>query len=322
MKILVTGGLGFIGSNFIMYFLRNYSDESIVNLDKMTYAASPIAHEKLASFPKYSFVLGDICDKELVIKLTKGVDAIVHFAAETHVDRSIRDPDPFVATNIIGTLNLLKAAQENRVHRFHHISTDEVFGSLELDSSEKFSENTRYNPRNPYSASKAASDFFVKIYHETYGLETTITNCSNNFGPYQHPEKLIPKAILNLQLDKPVPIYGDGRNIRDWLYVEDHCLAIDLALRKGRPGESYCVSGGNEVSNVDLVHLIAEIMGKRSENLIEFVGDRPGHDPRYALDARKIKNELGWRSKHGFREALVRTIEWYKENPRVLASGN
>ncbi|MDH2899404.1 MAG: dTDP-glucose 4,6-dehydratase [archaeon] len=321
MKILVTGGLGFIGSNFITYFLQKHPEDSIVNLDKRTYAASAIAYEKLAKFPNYSFVLGDICDNELVLKLTKDIDAIVHFAAESHVDRSIEDLDPFVKTNILGTLNLLKAAHENKVKRLHHISTDEVFGSLDLDSREKFSEKTRYNPRNPYSASKASSDFFVNMYHETYGLETTITNCSNNFGPYQHPEKLIPKAILNLFSDKPVPIYGDGKNVRDWLYVEDHCSAIDLVLREGEPGESYCVSAGNEVSNIELVNSILQIMGK-SNDLIKFVPDRPGHDRRYAIDATKIMKELGWKSKHTFRESLAKTIEWYKENRTLLAPAN
>jgi dTDP-glucose 4,6-dehydratase len=321
MKILVTGGLGFIGSNFITYFLKYHPSDCVVNLDKKTYAASPIAYERLQSFQNYKFILGDICDSELVLKLTRDVDTIVHFAAETHVDRAIKDPDLFVTTNVLGTLNLLKAARTNGVKRFHHVSTDEVFGSLDLESPEKFSETTPYNPRNPYSASKGASDFFVRAYHETYRLHTTITNCSNNFGPYQHPEKLVPKSILNLLSNKPVPIYGDGKNVRDWLYVEDHCSAIDLVLKKGEPGESYCVSAGNEVSNIELARMIVEIMGK-SDNLIQFVPDRPGHDRRYALDSRKIMKELGWRSNHAFRESLVQTVEWYKENRVLLATTN
>jgi dTDP-glucose 4,6-dehydratase len=321
MKILVTGGLGFIGSNFVRYFLKNNPEDFVINLDKRTYAASPLAYEQLLALPNYKFFFGDICDEHLVAKLVKEVDAIVHFAAETHVDRSIDDPSPFIETNIKGTLNLLNAARNNRVKRFHHVSTDEVYGSLKLNTSEKFSEETKYNPRNPYSASKGASDFFVRAYHETYGLHTTITNCSNNFGPYQHPEKLVPKSILNLLSNKPVPIYGDGKNVRDWLYVEDHCSAIDLVLKKGEPGESYCVSAGNEVSNIELVHMIVEIMGK-SDNLIQFVPDRPGHDRRYALDATKIMKELGWRSNHAFRESLVQTVEWYKENRVLIATTN
>ncbi|SRR5579863_124944 len=314
MKILVTGGLGFIGSNFIEYFLQNHPKGSAVNLDKRTYAASAIAYEKFRTLPNYHFVLGDICNEKLVLKITEDVDAIVHFAAETHVDRSIENPDPFVTSNVLGTLNLLKAARTNKVKRFHHISTDEVFGSLRLESKEKFSEKTPYNPRNPYSASKAASDFFVNVYHDTYGVETTITNCSNNFGPFQHQEKLIPKAILNLLSGKPIPIYGDGKNIRDWLYVEDHCSAIDLVLRSGKPGESYCVSASNELSNIELARKLIQILGKTEEDKILFVSDRPGHDRRYAIDAAKIMKELGWKPRHTFHDSLVKTIEWYKEN--------
>jgi len=320
MRILVTGGLGFIGSNFVRYYLENYPMDHIINLDKKTYASNEIAFEELKVYSNYQFVLGNICDEKLVLKLTKDIDTVIHFAAETHVDRSIEDPAPFLTTNVFGTLNLLNAALKNKVKRFHHISTDEVFGSLELDSKEKFSENTNYNPRNPYSASKAASDFFVKVYHETYGLETTITNCSNNFGPYQHPEKLIPKAILNIFSNKPVPIYGDGKNVRDWLYVGDHCSAIDVVVKKGRPGESYCVSAGNELSNLEVVHMLLEIMGK-DISLIQFVPDRLGHDRRYALDATKIRQQLGWKPDHDFRDALVRTVEWYKEHHNLLQMG-
>ncbi|MHB1868778.1 MAG: dTDP-glucose 4,6-dehydratase [Nitrososphaerales archaeon] len=318
MKLLVTGGLGFIGSNFAKYYLEQYPNDSIVNLDKQTYAASPLAFSELKRFVNYRFIVGDICDKELVLKLTENVDAIVHFAAETHVDRSIENPFPFLETNVLGTLNLLEAARLNHVKRFHHISTDEVYGSLDLQTKEKFSESTNYNPRNPYSASKAASDFYVKAYHETYQLQTTITNCSNNFGPYQNPEKLIPKTILNALCNKPIPVYGDGKNVRDWLYVGDHCSAIDVALKEGKPGETYCVSAGNELSNIELVRMILEMEGK-NDSLIQFVDDRLGHDRRYALDATKIRSRLGWRPKHEFRESLGLTVEWYKQHLDLLS---
>ena len=319
MKILVTGGLGFIGSNFIKYVAENYPEDELVNLDKKTYAASPIAESELAKNRNYKAVRGDICDKELVRSITVGVDAIVNFAAETHVDRSISDSHPFAVTNVLGTLNLLEAARTNDVQRFHHVSTDEVFGSLRLDSMEKFSESTNYNPRNPYSASKASSDFFVRAYHETYGQKTTITNCSNNFGPYQHPEKLIPKSILNLLNDEHVPIYGDGKNIRDWLYVEDHCSAIDLALRKGKSGETYCISAANELSNLEIINMILEFLEK-DRSLIQFVPDRPGHDRRYSLDASKIMNELGWKPRSDFRTSLGKTVDWYKHNRSLILS--
>lgn len=317
MKLLVTGGLGFIGSNFARYYLEQYPNDSMVNLDKQTYAASPIAFNELKRYANYKFIAGDICDRELVLKLTESVDAIVHFAAETHVDRSIENPLPFLETNVLGTLNLLEGARLNHVKRFHHISTDEVYGSLDLQTKEKFSESTNYNPRNPYSVSKAASDFYVKAYHETYQLQTTITNCSNNFGPYQNPEKLIPKSILNAFYDKPIPVYGDGKNVRDWLYVGDHCSAIDLVLKDGKPGETYCVSAGNELSNIELVRMILEMEGK-TDSLIQFVNDRPGHDRRYALDATKIRSGLGWRPKHEFSESLAMTVEWYKEHQDSL----
>ena len=313
MKLLVTGGLGFIGSNFIKYYLEHYPNDSIANLDKQTYAASPLAFKELKRYVNYRFIAGDICDRELVLKLTEGLDAIVHFAAETHVDRSIENPLPFLETNVLGTLNLLEAAKLSHVKRFHHISTDEVYGSLDLQTKKKFSESTKYNPRNPYSASKAASDFYVKAYHETYQLQTTITNCSNNFGPYQNQEKFIPQSILNALCDKPIPVYGDGKNVRDWLYVDDHCSAIDLVLKGGKPGETYCVSAGNEISNIELVRMILEMEGK-PDSLIRFVDDRPGHDRRYALDATKIRSRLGWRPEHEFRESLSLTVEWYKQH--------
>jgi len=319
MKILVTGGLGFIGSNWIKFDLERHPDDFVTNLDKKTYAANPLAEAELSGYSNYRLVVGDIRDSENLRVATTDKDAIVNFAAETHVDRSIIDPFSFASTNVIGTLNLLEVARKNEVKRFHHVSTDEVFGSLTLDSVEKFVERSRYDPRNPYSASKASSDFFVRAYHETYGLETTITNCSNNFGPYQHPEKLIPKTVLNALENRPVPIYGDGRHTRDWLYVYDHCSAIDLVLRKGRAGESYCVSASNEISNLELVKMILNMMGKDS-SLIQFVKDRPGHDRRYSIDATKIISELGWKPEKTFHESLEATINWYKTNHESIES--
>ena len=317
MRVLVTGGLGFIGSNFIRYYLTRHPEDNVVNLDKRTYAASPVAARELKKFRNYKLVIGDICNRKLVQRCMKGVGAVVHFAAETHVDRSIKNSRPFERTNILGTLVMLEEAKKNGVKRFHHVSTDEVYGSLNLDSNEKFDENTKYNPRNPYSASKAASDFFVMAYHETHGLHTTITNCSNNFGPFQHPEKLIPKSILNALSNSPIPIYGDGKHVRDWLYVEDHCSAVDLILEKGKSGETYCISAGNEYSNIEIVRMILELMGKH-EGLIRFVEERPGHDRRYALDSTKIRNELGWRPAHDFKESLASTINWYTEKRNLL----
>jgi dTDP-glucose 4,6-dehydratase len=317
LLILVTGGLGFIGSNFVNYYLKQHPEDHLINLDKQTYAANLVALKDLGKQTNYQLVQGDICDQKLALKLTRAVDTIVHFAAETHVDNSIENSQPFAITNVLGTLNLLEAAKANSVRRFHHVSTDEVYGSLDLNTGEKFSETTRYNPRNPYSASKASSDFFVRAYHETYQMETTITNCSNNFGPYQHPEKLIPKAILNSIHDEPIPVYGDGKNVRDWLYVEDHCNAIDLVLQKGKPGETYCVSAGNELSNNEIVRRILEIMGK-SDTLIQYVNDRLGHDRRYALDASKIRTDLGWKSKSEFEGSLRKTVKWYIQHENAL----
>ncbi len=317
MRLLVTGGLGFIGSNFVRYYMSKHPQDFVVNLDKCTYAANPISFREFKGQPNYRLVVGDICDEKIDMRLTKGVDRVVHFAAETHVDRSIENPMLFAQTNVIGTLTLLRASMKNGVNRFHHISTDEVYGALELGSKEKFTESTSYNPRNPYSVSKASSDFYVKVFHETYGLETTITNCSNNFGPFQHPEKLIPKTILNALENKKVPVYGDGKHVRDWLYVEDHCSAIELVLNKGKPGESYCISASNECSNIDLVSKILGLCG-RDENLITFVKDRLGHDRRYALDSRKIRSELGWRPRFKFEDSLARTIDWCKAHSHEL----
>ena len=314
MKLLVTGGAGFIGSNFILYWLKKYPQDKIVNLDKLTYAGNL---ENLKSVEKrlnYKFIQGDICDSKLVNSLTQNIETIVHFAAESHVDRSILDPAPFIKTNIEGTYILLEAALKNKVKRFHHVSTDEVFGALPLNSKEKFNEKTPYNPRSPYSASKAASDHLVRAYNITYGLPITISNCSNNFGPFQFPEKLISLAITNIIEGKKVPIYGDGLYVRDWLFVEDHCEAIDLILTKGKIGSTYFIGGLTEdIPNIRIVKNILKIMGK-NETVIEFTKDRPGHDRRYAIDWSKINQELGWKPRHEFNSALELTVKWYQEN--------
>lgn len=314
MKILVTGGAGFIGSNFILFWIKNHPDDQIVNLDKLTYAGNLENLKSLENNPNYKFIKGDIVDSSLVNEAVAGVDVIVHFAAESHVDRSIKEPSAFVMTNVIGTQVILDAALENKIKRFHHVSTDEVFGALELNSTSKFNERTNYNPRSPYSASKAGSDHLVRAYFETYALPITITNCSNNFGPYQFPEKFIPLAITNLIEDKKVPIYGDGLYVRDWLYTEDHIKAIEAVLEKGKIGETYCVGGLTEdISNIEVIRKILKVMGK-DESLIEHVKDRPGHDRRYAVDFSKIKNELGWEPERTFDEWLTKTVQWYKDN--------
>lgn len=314
MRLLVTGGAGFIGANFILYWLKKYPSDKIVNLDKLTYAGNLENLKTVEKNTNYEFVQGDICNSQLVNSLTSQTDVIVHFAAETHVDRSILDPAPFVKTNIEGTYVLLEAALKNKVKRFHHISTDEVFGQLPLNSQEKFNEKTAYNPRSPYSASKAASDHLVRAYHTTYHLPITISNCSNNFGPYQFPEKLIPLTITNLLEEKKVPVYGDGLYVRDWLYVEDHCTAIDLILQKGKIGETYFVGGLTEdIPNIEVIKKILKIMGK-DESLIEYVKDRPGHDRRYAIDWSKINRDLGWKSEHSFDDYLKITADWYTKN--------
>lgn len=314
MKLLVTGGAGFIGSNFILYWMKNHPEDQIVNFDKLTYAGNLENLKEVEKNSNYSFVKGDICDTEAIESSMKGIDWVVHFAAESHVDRSILEPAAFVMTNIIGTQVLLEGAVKNNVQKFHHVSTDEVFGELQLESSAKFDENTRYDPRSPYSASKAGSDHLVRAYHYTFDLPITITNCSNNFGPYQFPEKIIPLAITNLIEGKKIPIYGDGKYVRDWLYVEDHCRAIDLVLQKGKNGETYCVGGLSEdVNNLELVKKIIGLLGK-SGDMIEFVKDRPGHDRRYAIDWSKIKNELGWEPLHSFDEWLSETVIWYQNN--------
>ncbi len=314
MKLLITGGAGFIGSNFVLYWLKKYPQDKIVNLDKLTYAGNLENLKSVEKNQNYSFIQGDICDIKLVNSLVKDVDVIAHFAAESHVDRSILDPAPFIKTNIEGTYILLEAALKNGKKRFHHVSTDEVFGALTLDSKQKFNDSTPYNPRSPYSASKAASDHLVRSYHTTYNLPITISNCSNNFGPYQFPEKLIALAITNLIEGKKVPVYGDGLHVRDWLYVEDHCEAIDLILQKGTIGKTYLIGGlSDDISNLEVVKKILTIMGK-NEEMIEYVKERPGHDRRYAMDWSIVQKELGWQPKYSFDEYLNKTIEWYTNN--------
>lgn len=314
MRILVTGGAGFIGSNFILYWLKNHPEDHVVNYDKLTYAGNLKNLSTIEHNANYSFVQGDICDSKSVNDVMKDIDTVIHFAAESHVDRSILEAAPFVMTNVVGTHVLLDAALKAKVKRFHHVSTDEVFGSLELGTSDTFSELTPYDPRSPYSASKAGSDHLVRAYHHTFGLAVTITNCSNNYGPYQFPEKLIPLAITNLLEGKKVPVYGDGKNVRDWLYVDDHCRAIDAVIANGTIGDTYCVGGTTQdYSNLTIVKKIIEFMGK-DESQIEFVTDRLGHDRRYAVDWSKIQHELGWKPQHSFDEWLIKTISWYKEN--------
>jgi dTDP-glucose 4,6-dehydratase len=312
--LLVTGGAGFIGSNFILYWLKKYPQDRIINFDNLTYAGNLENLSRVENHKNYTFIKDDICNQEAVKRVVKQVDTIVHFAAETHVDRSILDPSPFIKTNIEGTYALLEAARKFAIKRFHHISTDEVFGALPLDSSEKFNDQTAYNPRSPYSASKASSDHLVRAYFETFNLPVTISNCSNNFGPFQFPEKLIPLAITNLLENKPVPIYGDGLYVRDWLYVEDHCRAIDLILKKGQVGKTYLVGGQTEdINNITIIKTILRLM-KKNESSINYVKDRPGHDRRYAIDWSTINQELGWKPEHSFQSALFKTIQWYQQN--------
>ncbi len=315
MKILVTGGAGFIGSNFILYWLKTHPEDSIINFDKLTYAGNTENLKSVADDPRYSFVKGDICDRNMVDKVVKQVNLIVHFAAESHVDRSIIDPQAFVKTNVLGTYTLLESARTFGNIRFHHVSTDEVFGDLPLTGDLKFNELTPYNPHSPYSASKAGSDHLVRAYHDTFGLPITITNCSNNFGPNHFPEKMIPLAITNILEGQKVPVYGDGKFVRDWLYVEDHCIAINKVISKGKIGDTYCVgSMTQDVTNLEVVEMICEIMNVKSSDFIEFVKDRPGHDRKYAIDWTKINKELGWKPVSDFRIRLEETIKWYRNN--------
>ncbi len=311
-KILVTGGAGFIGSNFVRYMLNKYKDYKIINLDLLTYAGNIKSLDDVKDNPNYEFIKGDIADAKLVDGIvSKDVDVIINFAAESHVDRSITNPDIFIKTNVLGTQTLLEAAKKYKIEKFFQISTDEVYGSL--GKTGYFTETTPLSPNSPYSASKASADLLVMAYHHTFGLPVNITRCSNNYGPYQFPEKLIPLFITNALAGKQVPLYGDGMNIRDWLFVEDHCSAIDTVLHKGKNGEVYNVGGNNEKTNRYITDTILKYLGKDS-SLIKYVADRLGHDRRYAIDAAKIKNELGWEPKYKFEQAIEKTIQWYLDN--------
>ena len=314
MKILVTGGAGFIGSNFIIHMMNKYPDYEIVNLDKLTYAGNLENLKSLENNPNYTFILGDICDREIVSKAMTGCDSVVHFAAESHVDRSITGPSIFIETNIVGTEILLEIAKDLNIKRFHHVSTDEVFGTLSLDNlNEKFNEKTAYSPRSPYSASKASSDHLIRAFIETYNFPATISNCTNNYGPYHFPEKAIPLFITNALENKPLPIYGSGLAVRDYLYVTDHCIAIDLILHRGKIGETYCIGGDSEMNGIEVADTILDLLNKE-KTLKTFVEDRKGHDMRYAMDHSKITKELDWTPSVTFEEGIKKTIEWYKEN--------
>ncbi len=325
--ILITGGAGFIGSHVVRRFVTRYPDYRIVNFDLLTYAGNLANLSDVEQAPNYTFVRGDICDAEAVGEVFRryAIDGVIHLAAESHVDRSIRDPFTFARTNVLGTLTLLHAAREAwqgawAGKRFYHISTDEVYGALGFGD-KPFNEGTRYDPHSPYSASKASSDHFVRAYHDTYGLPTVVTNCSNNYGPYQFPEKLIPLLVNNIRLERPLPVYGRGENVRDWLHVEDHARAIDLIFHEGQSGETYNIGGGNEWRNIDLVQLIVRttdrLLGRpegASERLITYVTDRAGHDLRYAIDSSKLRRELGWEPVFRFEEGIEQTVRWYLEN--------
>lgn len=319
MHLLITGGCGFIGSNFVRFVLARRPGWHVTNLDALTYSGNSENLQDLDSEPRYRFVHGNILDRDLVEDLLRGCDAIAHLAAESHVDRSIVDSRPFVESNVLGTQSLLDAARTvwgaASEKRFLHVSTDEVYGSLPLDRPDwKFTEQTPLHTNSPYSASKAGSDLLVQAYHHTYGTNAVITRCSNNFGPYQFPEKVIPLFVTNLLEEKKVPLYGDGKNVRDWLHVEDHCEALLSVLERGRAGEVYNIGGNNERSNLELTHIILQLMGK-DESAIEHVPDRPGHDRRYAIDATKIEHHLGWKpTRSRWPDALMSTIEWYREN--------
>ncbi len=316
MTVIVTGGAGFIGSNFIFYMMKKHPDYRIVCLDKLTYAGNLSTLESVMDKPNFSFVKADICDREAVFALfeEEKPEIVVNFAAESHVDRSIEDPGIFLKTNILGTQTLMDACRKYGIKRYHQVSTDEVYGDLPLDRPDLFfTEETPIHTSSPYSASKASADLLVVAYHRTFGLPVTISRCSNNYGPYHFPEKLIPLMIANALANKPLPVYGEGKNVRDWLYVEDHCKAIDLIIHGGKVGEVYNIGGHNEMQNIDIVKLICKELGK-SEDLITFVADRKGHDMRYAIDPTKIHNELGWLPETKFADGIQKTIKWYLEN--------
>ena len=316
MKLLITGGAGFIGSNFIFYMLEKHSEHQLICLDKLTYAGNLETLASIMEHPLFRFVWGDIADRETVYALFEAEkpDVVVNFAAESHVDRSIENPGIFLETNIMGTQILLDACRKYGIRRFHQVSTDEVYGDLPLDRPDLlFTEQTPLHASSPYSASKAAADLLCNAYHRTYGLPVTISRCSNNYGPYQFPEKMIPLMIANALADKPLPVYGEGLNVRDWLYVEDHCAAIDLILEKGKPGQVYNIGGHNEKRNIDIVKIIVASLGK-SENLITYVTDRKGHDIRYAIDPTLIYRELGWLPETKFEDGIQKTIRWYLDN--------
>lgn len=337
-NILVTGGAGFIGSNFVRFLQAYEKDVQVINLDALTYAGSLLNLEDIPDLDRHIFIRGDICDRSLVDDILHqySIDTIVHFAAETHVDRSILGPGQFIQTNVIGTYTLLEAARQSwmvdhtvplDMVRFHHVSTDEVFGTLSPDDP-PFNEETAYSPRSPYAASKAASDHLVRAYHHTYGLPVTISNCTNNYGPYQFPEKLIPLIILHARDGKPLPVYGDGQQVRDWLFVDDHCEAIWKILREGKIGQTYAIGGDNQPANLVIVETICEIMDEVSGNsphvphrqLIQFVADRPGHDRRYDMDITKIRTELGWEPRQTLTTGLVQTVQWYLDHPDWVES--
>lgn len=326
-NILITGGAGFIGSHVVRLFVNKYPDYHIINLDKLTYAGNLANLKDIENYPNYTFVKADICDYETIGELFKqyDIDGVIHLAAESHVDRSIKDPFTFARTNVMGTLTLLQAAKLHwngqwEGKRFYHISTDEVYGALDFDGT-FFTETTKYDPHSPYSASKASSDHFVRAFHDTYGMPTIVTNCSNNYGPYQFPEKLIPLFINNIRHGKPLPVYGKGENVRDWLYVVDHARAIDLIFHEGKIADTYNIGGFNEWKNIDLIKVIIKTVDKllgnpegTSESLITYVTDRAGHDLRYAIDSSKLKNELGWEPSLQFEEGIEKTVRWYLDN--------
>ena len=330
-NIIVTGGAGFIGSHVVRLFVEKYPDYTIYNVDKLTYAGNLANLKDIEDRPNYRFVKADVCDFDTMLGIMRDndIDGIIHLAAESHVDRSIKDPFTFARTNVMGTLTLLEAARrawegQYEGKMFYHISTDEVYGALGFDST-LFTENTRYDPHSPYSASKASSDHFVRAFHDTYGMPSIVTNCSNNYGPYQFPEKLIPLFINNIRHGRPLPVYGKGENVRDWLYVEDHARAIDLIFHKGKTGDTYNIGGFNEWKNIDLIKVIIKttdrLLGRRegeSERLISYVKDRAGHDLRYAIDASKLRDELGWKPSLQFEEGIEKTVRWYLDNQQWM----